>query len=453
MHEVAKSALEHYVDRLREPFRQFLRTQRVASGLLLSALLAALFMVNAGWTDTYREIQQLTVAVQLGSYQLSGNLLGWVDDGLIALFFFLIGLEIKRELIAGALQDKARRRLLIATALGGMAVPAVLYAVINAVSGQGIPRGWGIPMATDTALAIGVLALLRSRVPPGLTGLLVGLAIVDDIGAVLVIACFYTATVAWPALGVATVAFLVLMVANYAGLRHPLLYLIGGVVLWLSVHDAGIHASIAGVLTAFTVPARPRLELGRFARSLRRFHRRLRGRAGRSDVLADAARHAEVAAVERHARRATTPLRRWEDALDLPVALFILPAFVFLNSGLSIDADALRKLAVDPVALGIMAGLVAGKPMGILGAFFLATRLGVAGLPAGIGWRHLLGLGLVGGIGFTMSTFIANLALVSEGETASAKLAILVGSVAAGTAGLLVLWNASRSDARSAQRS
>jgi NhaA family Na+:H+ antiporter len=448
---IAKSALEHRFDRLREPFKQFLRTQRVASGLLLLSLAAALLMVNGGWKETYQQIQQLTVAVQLGSYHLSGNLLGWVDDGLITIFFFLIGLEIKRELLAGELQQRERRSLLIAAALGGMAAPAAIYAVINAAGEQGVIQGWGIPMATDTALAIGVLAMLRDRLPAGLTGLLVGLAIVDDIGAVLVIAFFYTSELSWLSLGVAAAAFLVLLLGNYAGLRHPLFYLIGGMVLWLSVHHGGIHASIAGVVAALTVPARPRTALGRLELSLRRLRRRLRGQAKRSrDVLADAEQHAQIAAVEREARRATTPLRRWEDALDLPVALFILPAFVFLNAGIEIDTEALRNLTVEPVSLGIVAGLVAGKPLGIMGAAFLATRLGVSALPAGIGWRHLLGLGLVAGIGFTMSTFIANLAMASEVEgTGSAKLAILAGSLTAGTAGLLVLWAASRPRAAS----
>jgi NhaA family Na+:H+ antiporter len=447
-----KSILEHKMDLLREPFKQFLRTQRLASGLLVVSLVAALILVNAGWEESYRHWQELTLAVQFGSYHLAGNLLGWVDDGLIAIFFFLIGLEIKRELIAGELQDRGRRTLLVAAALGGMVVPAAIYAAINGFAAQGVLNGWGIPMATDTALAIGVLALLRSRLPAALTGILVGLAIVDDIGAVLVIAFFYTGDLAWGALGVAALAFAILLLANYAGLRHPLIYLTGAAVLWLSIHHGGIHASIAGVLAALTVPARPRVGIGRLTNALRTFHRGLRERAGKVDVLAEAETHAQVAEIERHARRATTPLRRWEQGLQLPVALFILPAFVFLNGGIAINPESLGKLTTDPVAWGIIAGLVLGKPLGITAASLVATRLGAATLPAGIGWTHLLGLGMVAGVGFTMSTFIANLALAETEQTAVAKLAILFASLLAGTAGLVLLWFAPRARDSGQQR-
>ena len=445
MDVVRKSTLEEQVDRVREPVSRFVRAQTFSSALLLLALAAALVMVNGGWEEPYRLVQNAAVAVQLGPWQLSGNLLGWVNDGLIAVFFFLVGLEIKREFLAGELQEAQRRRLVLIAALGGMVVPASLYSVINALGDDGVVRGWGIPMATDTALAIGVLAMLRSRVPQVLTALLVGLAIVDDIGAVLVIAFFYTENLVWSAVGFSVATFLALLLANYAGLRHPGIYLTGALVLWLSVHHAGIHASIAGVVAALTAPARPRLEMGRFARSLRRLQQQVRDRVGHSDVLADQAEHEAVREIEAQALRAMTPLRRWEDSLSLPVALLILPAFAFLNGGIRIDSASLVALWGDPVALGIMVGLVAGKPLGIVGAAALGTRLGLAVLPSGMKFGHLLGLGMVAGIGFTMSTFLAGLAL-SESELESAKLAILIGSAIAATGGSLFLVTTSASE-------
>lgn len=438
MDVIKKSALEQQVDRVRAQLNRFLRAQTLSGAVLLVALAAALLMVNGGWGERFRQIQEAAVAVQLGPWQLSGNLLGWVNDGLIAIFFFLVGLEIKREFLAGELQGQQRRRLVIVAAIGGMLLPATIYAGVNLFSPQGVSKGWGIPMATDTALSIGLLAALRGRIPRVLTALLVGLAIVDDIGAILVVAFFYTESLIWSGLGIAAVTFVLLLGANYAGLRHPLIYLGGAVVLWLSIHHGGIHSSVAGAVAAVTVPARPRLEMGRFAQSLLRLYRHVRRRVGHSDVLADQEEHEELREIEAQALRATTPLRRWEDSLGLPVALVVLPAFVFLNGGIRIDEEAFAALWGDPVAIGVILGLVLGKPLGILAAAYLASRTGFAPLPTEMGWKHLLGLGMVAGIGFTMSTFIAGLAL-SDAELATAKLAILTGSMIAATGGLLVL--------------
>ena len=441
---IAKPALEQRFDRIRKPFRKFLRTQTLSSGLLLSGLVAALVMVNAGWQETYRGIQSLPLGFRCGKWEIAGSLLGWVNDGLIVVFFFLIGLEIKREFLVGELRQKERRLLLLAAALGGMVLPAAIYLGVNSASPIGVIRGWGIPMATDTALAIGVLATLRHRTPRSLASFLVGLAIVDDIGAVLVITVFYTTSLSWFALGVAASAMAALIVVNRAGFGHPLWYFSGAVTLWISLHEGGIHASTAGVLAALTVPARPRVKSRRLARSARRVYRRLRGDKRDRDVLADGARHAQIRAVERAARNATTPLRRWEDSLALPVALLILPAFAFLNGGIHIDGDVLRRVWVDPVALGIVLGLVVGKPAGILGAAWVAVRTGIAVLPDAIRWRHICGLGLVAGIGFTMSTFIGNLAFAgSDHDIGLAKLAILEGSLLAGALGFVVLWRSS----------
>ncbi len=448
MESIEKSPIEHKLDRVREPFGQFLRTQTFASALLLSSLVAALLMINIGWEDAYRQIQEFTFAVQVGDWRISGNLLGWMNDGLIAVFFFLIGLEIKREFLVGELRHRERRLLLFAGALGGMSLPAAIYLLVNAYAADGATHGWAVPMATDTALAIGIMAMLRNRIPASLTALLVGLAIVDDIGAVLVIALFYTESLAWLPLVIALLVLGLLVFANYAGLRHPLLYLGGALALWISVHAGGVHASIAGVLAAMTVPARPRLEGRRLAQSVRRLYRNMRDRLGRSNVLADDDQHDGIRALESEARRATTPLRRWEDDLELPVALLILPGFAFLNGGIPVSLTALGDLWSSPIALGVVAGLVVGKPLGIIAALFLITHSGAAKLPQAVQWRHLWGMGLVAGIGFTMSTFIGHLAFRGDAESVElAKLAILLASLLAGVLGFLVLWSASRKNA------
>lgn len=444
MDVVEKSILERRLDEMRKPFKLFLRAQTFASALLLVGLAAALGMVNNGWQDAYAAIQALPILLRFGPFRLEGNLLGWVNDGLIAVFFFLIGLEIKRELIAGELRNRGRRNLLLAAAMGGMAVPAGLYAAINALGTGGAPHGWGVPMATDTALAIGVLALLGKRIPSSLTAVLVGLAIVDDIGAMLIIAVFYTEQLEWSGLALAGVTLIVLLAGNRAGVRAAAFYLTGTLVLWLAIHHGGIHASFAGVVGAFTVPARPRKTTGWLARRLGTISQRIGQRRGSSDVLANASEHVDIRNLEIAARRATTPLRRWEESLELPVALIILPAFAFLNGGILIDVQALQQVVAQPVPLGIIAGLLVGKPLGISVGAMLAVRLGAADLPADLSWRHLLGLGMVAGIGFTMSTFIGNLAFGSSGADIDlAKLAILLASCIAGVLGVAILLRTS----------
>ncbi|MFZ0789416.1 MAG: Na+/H+ antiporter NhaA [Chromatiaceae bacterium] len=444
MSPLQKTFLERRLDLLRGPFTEFVRTQAAASGLLLLSLALALGLVNAGAMEVYESIQTFPIGVRLGDWQLVGNLLGWVNDGLIAVFFFLIGLEIKRELLAGELRSAATRRLVVAAALGGMVLPAVIYTLVNVPHPAGEPIGWGIPMATDTALAVGVLALAGSLVPRALTAFLVGLAIVDDMGAVLVIALFYTQSVQPQVLWLSLLLLGVLGFAGYAGVRHPLIYAAGTLGLWLGMHLSGIHASVAGILAAVTVPARPRMLRHGRARRLRRLTRRRL--TPQADVLADEEQHRALEDIEREARQARTPLRSWEHSLQLPVGLLILPLFAFLNAGVSLEPERLTRLLDDPVALGVLLGLLVGKPAGICGACWLAARAGFVRLPEWMDRRSLAGIGLLAAIGFTMSTFIANLGLGGVPERLeTAKLAILCASVAAGTGALLLLRPIGRS--------
>ncbi|MGB5775096.1 MAG: Na+/H+ antiporter NhaA, partial [Sedimenticolaceae bacterium] len=254
-----KPELEKQVDRLREPFSAFIGAQITASTLLLIALLAALAFANSPYADELKAIQQFSLRFGFGDQTFDWSLLHLVNDGLIALFFFLIGLEVKREFIAGELQDADRVGLLLCAAVGGMVVPAAFYLAINIGHAEGVVGGWGIPMATDTAIAIGVLAALAARVPKSVVAFLVGVAIIDDIGAILVIAFVYTEQLAWDAVATAGLLLLLLLVINRAGVRHPLLYGAAGVALWVAIVQSGIHASIAGVIVAIAVPARPRI--------------------------------------------------------------------------------------------------------------------------------------------------------------------------------------------------
>lgn len=439
MHD-PKTTLEKQLDNLREPFAAFIGAQTTASTVLLLALLAALAVANSGLAERLLALQDYQLGLVVGGRTVALSLKHLVNDGLIAVFFFLIGLEIKRELLAGELQEARRMALLLSAALGGMLVPAGIYLAINGLSGQGEMRGWGIPMATDTALAIGVLAALGRRVPHTVFAFLVGIAIIDDIGAILVIAVVYTESLDLVAMAGALALFTLLLLFNRAGVRHPFLYLVAGICLWGAIVQSGIHASIAGVVLAATVPARPRIGPGKMKRGLRRALSGVRDDADQEQVLGDADTHKRIAEAEHIAQAATTPLRRWENSLELPVALLILPLFAFLNAGVSVDPGMLRGLVTDPVALGIVFGLVLGKPLGLYLGVRVGEWLGVAQRPPELDYRRLLGIGMIAGIGFTMSTFIAHLALGGgPGELAEAKLAIVGASAISAMAGYAML--------------
>ncbi|MEJ2589785.1 MAG: Na+/H+ antiporter NhaA [Candidatus Thiodiazotropha sp.] len=436
-----KTLLERRLDPLREPFRDFIGAQTTAGALLILAIIAALFIFNLSGAHVYRSIGEMTVGFMLNGSQFSTTLHGFTNEALIAVFFFLIGLEIKRELIAGELQEPAKRRMLVVTAAGGMAAPAAIYAGINLWSGQGDIAGWGIPMATDTALAIGILAMLDRRLVKGAAAFLVGLAIVDDIGAVVVIALFYSDTIRMLPLLIAAGLLAVGAFINYAGVRHPFAYMLLGILLWIAIHNSGIHAGISGILTAATVPARPRMHAGRLLTRLRKSMDTIHPEAS---VLSDPGSHDQIESIATEARMATTPLRRWERRLDLPVALFILPLFAFLNAGVPLDPALLHAAMLDPVTLGIMFGLILGKPLGIVASALLASRMGLGKLPDNLNLRHLIGLGLLAGIGFTMATFIADLALPAA-RLELAKIAILSATLVAGLLGYGILrWASSR---------
>jgi NhaA family Na+:H+ antiporter len=429
--------LERGVERLLNPFEAFAHHQATSGILLFLATVAALLLANSPLQAAYHDLFETRLGLFAGSWRIEKSLLEWINEGLMALFFFLIGLEIKRELLVGELREAKRASLVMLAALGGMLVPAVLYLWFNP---EGLPaRGWAIPMATDTAFALGAMMLLGERVPRVLIAFLAALAIVDDIGAVLVIALFYSHQLDLQALIWVGCFLGVLVLFNLMGFRRPLPYVVVSLLIWYWVVHSGIHATVAGVLVAAAIPARPRYSSRGFRRRVATLLERFRRAENeeRAPVLQSDRQHAMVQGVHQTARLATTPLQRWEEAWEVPVGIFVLPLFAFANAGVSLNAAELAKGLVSDVTLGVVLGLFVGKALGIslLTWFGLRTRLGR--LPEGLDQRHIFGMALLAGIGFTMSIFISQLAFAEHPMLlAEAKLGILGVSLLAGSCGL-----------------
>jgi NhaA family Na+:H+ antiporter len=372
--------------------------------------------------------------VKISDHQLSLTLHGWINDGLMAMFFLLVGLEIKRELLAGELSSARQAALPIACAIGGMVVPAAIYLLFN-FGGIG-SHGWGIPMATDIAFALGALNLIAPRAPIGAKVLLTALAIVDDMGAVLVIALFYSEGIVWTALAGAALTLLMLIGFNLIGVRRLWPYLLGGVALWLFVHGSGVHATIAGVALAFTIPTHTRIngvEFSREARSLLDdFDRR---ETGDFQVLTSKGQQEALFSLERASKSVTAPVLRLEQALHNFSAFVVMPLFAFANAGVKLDLSVQHL----EIGLGVLAGLVFGKPVGIMMAALIVVKTGIARLPQAVSWRSLFGYACLAGIGFTMSLFVTMLAFADSALVEAAKRGIIVGSLVAGVAGAVLL--------------
>jgi NhaA family Na+:H+ antiporter len=424
--------------RILSPFARFARTESAGGIVLIAATLVAIVWANSPWGEGYHHLWETQVTVGAGTWALSYPLHYWINDGLMAVFFFLVGLEIKREFLVGELASVRRATLPIAAALGGMIVPAILYATLN-VGGAG-ERGWGIPMATDIAFALGVLALLGPRIPLSLKVFLAALAIVDDLGAVLVIAVFYTDQISWAALGVGMTVLAALVVANRLQARAPIVYVTLGLILWIAFLKSGVHATVAGVLLAMTIPARTRIDTAEFLDRGRRIldYFDAAGTEG-TDVLTNRGQQAAIQEMENACEAVQAPLQRIEHELHGPVAFIIIPLFALANAGVHLGGN-LGEAFTNPVALGIILGLVVGKPIGITLFAWLAVKLNLAALPAGTSWRAIRGVSLLGGIGFTMSLFIAGLAFPGVPHlNEDAKIGIFAASLVAGVVGYLAL--------------
>jgi NhaA family Na+:H+ antiporter len=429
-------------ERIVRPFQDFTDKQSSGGIVLIAATVIALAWANSPWAESYAALWHTKLTVGVGDLSLSKDLTHWVNDGLMAVFFFVIGLEIKREILVGELSSVRNAALPVAAALGGALVPALIYLAIN--TGTAGSAGWGIPMATDIAFALGVLALLGEGAPVALKVFLTALAIVDDIVAVLVIALFYTSDISWGALGVGAVFLAALVVANLLGVDRTLVYAVLGVGLWLCFLLSGIHATIAGVLLALTVPAVSFMDPGAFLERSRyvldRFEKA--GEKG-ENVLANEERQAALHALNHAAYKLEPPLHELEHALNPWVVFAIMPLFALANAGVQLGGGIVEALT-SPVALGIVLGLVVGKQLGVTLFAWLAVKSGVAELPEGIGWRHVYGAGWLAGIGFTMSLFITDLAFSEDSLVEAAKLGILCASLIAGAVGWTILRGASR---------
>lgn len=405
---------------------------------LLLSTIVALWWANSDYSSTYLNLVHTPIGIFLGDFELRASLKHIINDGLMVIFFLLLGLEIKREVLAGNLALPENRRMLLLCALGGMVCPAVIYSLFN--WGLDSQVGWGIPMATDTAFALGVLTIVRKHIPTSLLAFIVGLAIVDDVGAILVIAIFYTQEISLMYLTSAFVLIAFLTIANYASVRQPLFYIIVGVVTWWMMLQSGVHATVAGVAIAFTVPARPKLALGKLLDTAKSTISSIQKETKKVDVLGSKQDHNHVLEVRDLAEHAGAPLRRWEDTLALPVALFILPLFALINAGVVFDYSSLVDSLKDPVGIGIITGLILGKFIGITGACWLGLRYKIGSLPDGVTLQHVIGASLIAGIGFTMSTFIATLGFDGQADHLhNAKISILVASVLSALLGVLII--------------
>src|SRR5919199_298856 len=428
---------ETSIARIFRPIQEFIHTSAAGGIVLMVATSIALGLANSPLADAYNAVLETHIVISIGAFRLDDSVLHWINDGLMAIFFFLVGLEIKREVRAGELANLRAALLPIVAALGGVAVPALLYLALNR-GGPGA-GGWGIPMATDIAFALGLLALLGNRIPFGLKVLLTAVAIVDDLTAVLVIAFFYSSGISWDALGIGFAILVLLLLGNVFGIRATLFYTGLGVFVWLAFLQSGIHATIAGVLVAFTVPARTRIEpagfLERASGLLQRFQQ---SSLEPNIMLTDEVQQSVVIELEEACEDVQAPLQKLEHSLHTWVQFGIIPIFALANAGVALSLTSLGG-NTSAVALGIVVGLVLGKPCGILTGAWIAIRLGWSVLPQGVQWSHMVGMGFLGGIGFTMSLFIASLGFGDSALLETAKLGILAASLLAGSIGFLLL--------------
>ncbi|GAA5444829.1 Na(+)/H(+) antiporter NhaA [Microbulbifer sp. NBRC 101763] len=440
--KVFEAPLEEAFGRLVTPFEEFIHRQSSSGILLMLSALAALIIANSPLQDTYKHLLHMPISLGTGDWELSLSLHHWINDGLMAIFFFLVGLELKREFLVGELSDLRQAVLPVMAAIGGMLVPALVYTSFNIGGEAG--RGWGIPMATDIAFAVGCIALLGNRVPRAVVTFLVALAIVDDLGAILVIAIWYTEQVNVIAL-IASGSLIVIMgLLNAAGVRRSSAYVFLGILLWYGLYLAGVHATLAGVITAMALPAKPKYDPVAFSTFvkdiIRSFDRCFRPG---DKIIANDALRARVMALGNGVSLAQSPLQRMETRLHIPVGFLVIPIFALANAGIPFDSFSSSAAVFNPVTLGVIGGLVFGKLVGIVGATWIGWKLGWGRLPKAANFQHIIGVALLAGIGFTMSIFIAELAFSSQYELLiQAKAGILLASVIAGTAGFLVLRNA-----------
>ncbi|HRI88351.1 MAG TPA: Na+/H+ antiporter NhaA [Candidatus Hydrogenedentes bacterium] len=418
----------------------------VSAVFLLASAATALILANSPWQEWYHNVWHTYHGIAFGGFEVKQSAHHWINDGLMAIFFFVVGLEIKRELLVGELATLRRALLPAVAAIGGMVTPALVYAAVN--WGEPSVRGWGIPMATDIAFATGCLALLGKRILPSMSIFLVALAIVDDLGSVAVIAIFYTQQIDTQPLFTGAFLIIISFGLNMLGVRRTWPYALIGIIVWWAFLESGVHATIAGVLLAFTIPATARYETPKFQVRMRTLLSRFVAAEDYAHAYQVNHRQQElIRHMVRECQHVEAPLQRIEHTLYPLCVLFILPLFAFANSGVTLALGDFGSLLTERVTLGVIFGLLIGKQIGITGAAWIAVKLGLADLPAGMTWRHVYGLSWIAAIGFTMALFISELAFAAgtgDGprHIAEAKIGIFIASISAGVIGLLILRGA-----------
>ena len=421
------------IDAFLEPFQRFLHIEAASGVVLLLSTITALVIANSSLAEGFSSFWKISIGFRIGSFEMFHSLQHWINDLLMAIFFFVIGLEVKRELVLGELRDMKRASLPLFAAIGGMVVPAAIYLILQI--GTPGERGWGIVMATDIAFVVGSLAILGSRIPGSLRVLLLSLAIVDDIGAILVIAIGYTASIDFAALFFGVFCIAVFIILLKIGVRNAAIYTVVALLIWFGFHESGIHATIAGVIVGMLVPVRSWVSENRLSGIVQNTLQFLKGDGWTSEKE----RYKILRQTERAIRKTVSPLERFETDLHPWVGFLIMPIFALANAGVSINTSALTS----SVAVAVILGLFIGKPAGIILFSWLGVKLKLAQLPDDINWTTLLGGGFLAGIGFTMAIFIGNLAL-SGTLLDAAKVGIIIGSVGSAVVGILILLRKTR---------
>ncbi len=425
------------VDRFTSPVQAFMNTETAGGMVLLAAAVLALAWANSPWEHSYHEILEHHFSFDLGFWSLDRPVHFWINDAAMVVFFFVVGLEIKREAVVGELSDPRRVVVPIVGALGGMMAPGIIYSLI--VMGREGAGGWGIPLATDIAFAVGVLTVVGSRVPFGLRVMLLALAIVDDIGGIIVIAIFYTSELALLPLGMTAVLLGVMFALRQSGIWYLPIYILLGIVAWAFTVESGIHPTIVGVVLGLLTPWRAWYSEDGFSELARdevvRFEEASRSH---DEEFAHEQKTHALRQLNFLTDRALAPLDRLEHQLAPMVAFMIVPVFAWANAGVSVSPDTLGEAVKAPVALGVFFGLLVGKPLGIFTAMWITVRFG-AKLPTGVTWLGVVGMGILGGIGFTVSLLITELSFTDEHLLTDAKLGIIFASALAGIIGFLML--------------
>lgn len=443
---------EKTLERIMTPFEEFIERETTSGLILMGCTVLALILANSPLKEIYAHIIHSTGSISIGDFSLKLSVHQWINECLMAFFFFVVGLEIKREILVGELSDLRSAGLPVVAALGGMIVPALIYHAINPWGDYAM--GWGIPMTTDIAFGIGALVMMGRRVPGSIMVFLVSLAIADDLGAVVVIALFYTDTINLWAFGSAVGIFFVLMMFNLSGVRNSIAYFLAGGLLWLFMLFSGVDAAVSGVLVAMCIPAQGRYNPGIFGNRLRELADRFDEATCKDEcILSNVHQYSILKAIDREGHLAASPLQKMLDYLHLSVALIVIPLFALANAGITFDFPSVKMLVTHPVTLGVVVGLVVGKPIGIILFSWIFIKLKIVAPPHGTTMEHIIGVGLLGGIGFTMSIFISELSFGGRPEIlAIAKTGIIFASVCSGILGTTwLLWISRKNRSRNVQ--